>query len=283
MVFMALRSPIYLDVETLLSQAEYFDVQVPQQAEIVEKTVRKRSGGGKAGLGGVGVDASIGSDVEYQSTYTLAPRQKATVSKVIDSLLADDHIKTHFDANTTLTKDDLVEVEGTARITSASVAGKLFYIIGQVMADASGDLDAMLNIDADGPEVAEQLKRVYLQNELLPIPILLELSGSPLPQRVYVNVRPDHFVDAASANRVEGHVRVLGTVSQLIEDGLEGYASAENWLLHDWEFLMRRLAMTKIDEAVKDLFDQLDLGLPAEDVHAYISGPAVVIDAIALY
>lgn len=59
MASMALRAPIYLDVETLLSQVEYFDVQVPQQAEIVEKTVRKRSGGGKAGLAGVGLDALL--------------------------------------------------------------------------------------------------------------------------------------------------------------------------------------------------------------------------------
>jgi hypothetical protein len=88
MSLMALRSALYLDTETLLSQAEHFDVEVVRQAEIVEKTVRKLTGGGRAGVGGVGVDASRGTDIEYQSTYTLAPTQKATVRKVIDSLLS---------------------------------------------------------------------------------------------------------------------------------------------------------------------------------------------------
>jgi hypothetical protein len=133
------------------------------------------------------------------------------------------------------------------------------------------------------PELAQQLKQVYLQNELLPIPILLELSGSTLPQRVYVNVRPDHFIDAASSNRAEGERRVLGTVAHLVPGGDGGYLSAEDWLLHDWENMMRRMAMLKLEDVVKQLVDQLDLGLPAEDVHSYITGPAVVIDAIALY
>lgn len=283
MVAMALRSPTYLDVETLLSHAEYFDIHVPQQAEIVEKTVRKRSGGGKAGLSGLGLDASVGIDIEFQSTYTLAPRQKAIVSKVIDSLITEDAIKVNPGEHTSLSKDDLVEVEGCTRITSASLAGKMFFILRRVMADAQGDLDAMLDLDADDPQVLEQLKRVYLQNELLPIPMLLEMSGSSLPQRVYINVRSDHFIDAASANRVEGEIRVLGTISRLVPGGEDGFLSAEDWLLHDWEYLMRRLAMTRIDQVVKELFDQLDLGLPADDLHAYITGPAVVIDAIALY
>lgn len=174
-------------------------------------------------------------------------------------------------------------MEGQTRIAAASLDGKIFFILRRLMTDAEGDLEAMLTLDADDPAVVQQLKQVYLGNELLPIPILLELSDSTLPQRVYVNVRPDHFVDAASSNRVEGEMRVLGTVAHLVPAGAEGYLSAEEWLLHDWEHMMRRLAMTKLDEVVKHLFDQLDLGLPAEDVHSYITGPAVVIDAIALY
>lgn len=256
---MALRSPLYLDVETLLSQAEYFDVEVPQQSEIVERTIRKRSGGGKVGMAGVGVDASRGTDIEFQSSYTLAPREKATVSKVIDSLMKMDAIKLNPNGTTALSKDDLIEVEGTTRITSASLAGKVFYMFRRVMTEGDGDLDEMLELQANDPHVVEQIKRVYLQNELLPLPILLQLTGSELPQNVYVNVRPAHFIDAASANRVEGEMRVLGRVSKLIPGGKEGYLSTEEWLLYDWEYLIRRLAMTRMDE-LKGLFDGLGLG-----------------------
>lgn len=282
MVFMALRSPIYLDIETLLSHAEYHDIDVPRQTEIVEKTTRKRSGGGKAGVSGLGLDASMGTDVERQSAYTLAPREKATVSRIIDSLIAEETVKVDPDEQTALSKDDLVEVDGTTRITSASIAGKMFYALRRLMTGAE-DLEAMLDLDANDPQVVEQLKRVYLGNELLPIPILLEMTGTHLPQRVYVNVAADHFIDAASANRVEGEMRVLGTVSRLVPGGNEGFLSAENWLLHDWEYMFRRLAMLKIHDMVKDLFSELDLDLPQDDVYGHITGPAVVIDAVALY
>lgn len=41
--------------------------------------------------------------------------------------------------------------------------------------------------------------------------------------------------------------------------------------------------MLKIHEMVKDLFSDLDLDLPEDYVHGHIAGPAVVIDAVALY
>ena len=100
---------------------------------------------------------------------------------------------------------------------------------------------------------------------------------------MYINVAANNFLDAASANRVEGQVRVLGTVSRLVPGGNEGFLSAEDWLLHDWEYMLRRLAMVKIHDMVKDLFSDLDLNLPEDDVHGHIAGPAVVIDAVAIY
>lgn len=58
---MTLRSPSFLDLETLLSQAEYHDIDVPVVQDIVETTVSKRSGGGKAGLGAIALSGSAGS------------------------------------------------------------------------------------------------------------------------------------------------------------------------------------------------------------------------------
>ncbi|TDC45046.1 hypothetical protein E1281_31640 [Actinomadura sp. KC345] len=280
---MALRSPIYLDTETLLSQAEYYDIEVPRQAEIVEKTVSKRHRDEKASVQDKAGDELADTDVEHQSTYSLKPREKATVSKVIDALIADAAIKVNPDGNTAFNKDDLIEIEGNARITAASLAGKMFFIFRRLMDTAEGDLESIFNFDVEDVPVVEQLKQVYLRNELLPVPILLELTGSSLPQKVYVNVRPDHFIDEASADRIESEMRVLGSISRLIPTGDEGYLSAEEWLLYGWEHMMRRILMTQVDDIVKNLADQLDLNLPAEDVHASIAGPAVVINAIALY
>ncbi|WP_329170755.1 hypothetical protein OG939_35675 [Streptomyces sp. NBC_01685] len=281
---MALRSPIYLDTETLLSQAEYYGLKIPQQAEIVEKSVRRQAGGGKAGVGAFGLEASKGTDVEFQSTYSLQPKQKATFSKLIDALINDaDAVKVDPDGETPLVRDDLVQIEGTTRITAASLAGKMFFILRRLMDTVDANLESLRNLDLEDLPFAEQLQQVYLQNELLPIPILLELTGSNLPQKVYVNVPPDHFLGEASANRIEGELRVLGSISRLIPGGGDGYLSAEQWLLHDWEHMMRRFMMLDVDDHVRQLVSHFDLDLPAEDVHSHIAGPAIIVDAIGLY
>ncbi|MGQ4344023.1 DUF6414 family protein [Streptomyces sp. SAS_275] len=289
---MALRTPLYLDTETLFAQADYHEIEVPQREEIVEKTTRRRSGGGKLKLGtgaaSAGVDASRGSDIERQSTYSLEPSLKANISKVIDGLMAIEAVKTRPAPGTVLALDDLVEIAGTTRITAASHFGKLFYILRQILEDTNledlEDLPATLS-EAD-PRLQEHMKRVYLGNELLPVPVLLELERSGLPQKVYVNVDPNHFINDASANRVEGDLRVLGTVSRIIDESPDGYLSAEEWLMSGWEHMLRRIFMTQVDDVLTELRESwadVGIALPSGDVNAYISGPAVVVNAIALY
>lgn len=66
-------------------------------------------------------------------------------------------------------------------------------------------------------------------------------------------------------------------------EGQDGYLSTEDWLLLDWEYLMKRLLMTEISDKVRELVDTLKIDLPAKDVHAWITGPAVILDAVAVY
>ncbi|MCX4673596.1 hypothetical protein OG453_44380 [Streptomyces sp. NBC_01381] len=282
---MALRSPSFLDLETLLSQAEYHDINVPKPEDIVETTLRKRSGGGKLGVGALALNGSAGSDVQYQSTYSLEPREKATVSRVIDDLVSQDAVLVNPVGDSALSRDVLIEIEGTARITAVSVLSKVFFLFRRLM--IARDIDALnelANLDMEDAAVAEEIRRVYLENELLPLPVLLELTESSLPHKVYVNVRPDFFIDEASADRIEGDLRVLGSVSKLIPAGQ--FRVTDEWLLYGWEFLMRRIMMAQLQDDLEEVTAQLQrlgLNLPDDDVHAYISGPAVIIDAIALY
>jgi hypothetical protein len=101
-----------LDTDTLLGHADYHEVEVPQREEIVEKTTNRRSGGGKLKLGaggmGAGAEASRGSDVERQSTYSLESNSKAKISKVIDSLIEMGAFKSRPTPETVLARDDLV-------------------------------------------------------------------------------------------------------------------------------------------------------------------------------
>lgn len=212
---------------------------------------------------------------------------KATISKVIDGLIAESAVKRPVGSGpTALARDDLIELEGLTRITSASHFGKMFFILRRVFEGANlADLEDLATTFTES-DLQDGMAQVYLRNELLPIPVLLELEGSALPHRVYVNVDPNHFVDSASADHVEGDLRVLGTVSRLIDGSSDGYFSAEQWLMSGWETFLRRTFMAQIDDALdalREAWAAAGVTLPREDVSAYISGPAIVVNAIALY
>lgn len=192
---MALKNPVYLDLETLLAQAEYNDVRAPVQADIVEKTVKQRSGKANLGYGGLGAGGSTGSEVEFQTSYTMTPTEKATVSKIIDGLIRAD-VVSMVPVSKSLVKDDLFELEGTARITAASLAGKLFNLLFQYLKDIDQDITNIQFTDI-APDIKQLMQKVYLGNELVPIPLLIELENTGLEQKVFVNLRPSFFIENA--------------------------------------------------------------------------------------
>ncbi|WP_157053171.1 DUF6414 family protein [Kocuria salsicia] len=278
---MALRRPVYLDAETLMALSDYHDLDVAQLTEVVEKSSKKRSAKATAGWGMLSGGGELGKDVELQTSYTIEPSEKATVSKVIDGLIAAGHtVEASPDA--TLQKDDIIEVEGEVRLTAASLAGKMLYVLRKYLESTDQDIRELDFGDVE-PEVLALFQSVYLGNELVPIPLLVDVAGTELGPRVLVNLRPNLFVESAMIDQIEGERRILGTIRNIVEEGNDGYLSTENWLLSGWEYLLRRMVMTQIDHTVQDLVDALAIDLPAKDVHAWISGPAIILDAVAIY
>ncbi|MEZ0493274.1 hypothetical protein AB2L28_13620 [Kineococcus sp. TBRC 1896] len=263
--------------------AEYHDIDVPRKASITEKKIRERGSLGQGDDGAFGNAASGRINIEYQTTYELNPSNKVTASKIIDGLIKSKAVITQPAESITVEKDVVFELEGCTRITAASTAGKMLHIIRRLIERSDTSFDEVFALQADDPEVAEELRKVYLGNELLPIPVLMELTGCDLPRKIYINVRPNHFVDAASADKIEGRLRILGTVSHVIAGGPDGFLSAEEWLLNGYEYLFKRTLMTKLHGTVENLMSAFDLDLPADDVHGHITGPAIVLDAIAIY
>lgn len=73
-----------------------------------------------------------------------------------------------------------MEREGTTRITTASLAGKLFHIVRKAMGEApvgtSGEVNdwmARLNFDAAAPFHLRDTSQRYLNGKLVPVLILL--------------------------------------------------------------------------------------------------------------
>ncbi len=277
---MPLRSPLYLDLETLTALAEYHEVEVPRAEEIVERTVRKRSGRASAAVAGIGGAVEGGRDVEVQRSYSLTPKDKVVVSRAIDELVREGHVS-QLDDQTRLQRGTWVEVEGVARMTTASLVGKLLYVLRDALQSSDVDMSNLEFADV-APDVLKRAKEVYIGGELVPMPILLEIAPAAHDTaRVYVSLEPGLFVDDAAQERIEGAVTILGVVDRVIP--ADEYFSAEQWILHGYEWLLRRLLLPRVDDVARQLVDSLTLDLPADDVSAYFSGPAIVIKGTALY
>ena len=122
-----------------MALGDYHGLDMPRLTDVVEKAVEKRSGNAKASFAGIGGGAELGKDVELQSSFTIAPTEKASVSKVIDGLLAGDHT-VPVSEEAVLKKDDIVEIEGLVRLTAASLAGKMLYILRKYLESTDQDI-----------------------------------------------------------------------------------------------------------------------------------------------
>lgn len=279
---MGLRSPIFLDSETLLALAEYHGVDWPRPETIVEKSVRNKEAGASVGYRAVSAHGSIADNVEFQSTYALEPKEKATTSKVIDGLFKSDVVRVPSGSNQ-LWQDDLVEVEGKVSITTASMVGKMFYLVRTLLEADGVDINGLEDLHLDSPGVQAKIKDLYLRNELPPVPILVKVTGPSTDEAIYASLNPGCFVGDAALDRLEGTHRILGTVQHIVEAGSDGYLATDPWLLSGWEYLMRRLLMAQLGDQVKEMAAALDIDLPDDDAHGWIEGPAVVLDAVAIY
>ncbi|OFR91177.1 hypothetical protein HMPREF2863_05045 [Micrococcus sp. HMSC067E09] len=281
---MPLRNPLYLDAESLYAYAQYSQIEPESIKDVVERHRNTKEATAKAGVPGANAQGGGALEVEVQHSYTLAPKQKAAVSRSLDELIREEAILTLGGQDRAPEKDDLVHAEGRLVMTPTSLAGKMLEFLRQHIGDDDGTVSALMA--GEGlPDAAlgKVLRDAYFKGTLPNIPLLMELRGTGYQGRVFVSLPPSGFVDVAQAEHIEGNRRVLGQVEELIGGGNEGYLSAEKWLLSRWDYMMRRLMMAQMTGTVEKLIDNLGIELEVHDVHATLQGPAVILNAVMVY
>ncbi|WP_245642982.1 IS110 family transposase [Piscicoccus intestinalis] len=177
----------------------------------------------------------------------------------------------------------LAAVDGQVSITAASLVGKMFYLFRTLLESDGVAIDSLDDLDFESPAVQTKFKDLYLRNALPPIPVLVRVAGSSYEGAIYVSLDPGYFVGDAAQDLLEGSHRVLGTVRHIVADGDDGYLATDPWLLAGWEHLLRRLLMAHLGDQVQSLTSELDIKPPEDDAYGWIKGPAVVLDAVAIY
>ncbi|MCG7310977.1 hypothetical protein [Brachybacterium sp. ACRRE] len=326
---MPLRSPRYLNRTDFYDHADYHDIDIPRRVEILARTSTNRSGGAKLGLQSIGLpiglEGQLGDSVELQSAYVLEVGEKSSFSRVLDAMEDEGQaaltrlpLPGGEDQRWVTSRDQLVELTGTMKLSPVSSIGKIMNVMFQLVGHKDIDLNEIFsrpsseatgrpspdeadgeNLAADEPtaptdpenipaQAQEIFKAVYLRNEIPEIPTLfkLELDEEDAPWSVFINCEPGHFVGdgAAATDSIEGEVTVVGVVREFVgEDPSDGFISTEPWTLHGWERTMRAMLRTRMDDLVQSLIPQFDPGWQAGDESYYIKGPAVVIDAVAIF
>lgn len=326
---MPLRSPRYLNRTDFYDHADYHDIEIPRRVEIVARTSTNRSGGAKLGLQSIGVpfglEGQLGDSVELQSAYVLEVGEKSSFSKVLDAMEKEKQaalttlpLQGEGDQRWVASRNQLVELTGTMKLSSVSSVGKIMNVMLQLVGHRDVDLDEVFlkpssetaersmldgadaeSLDANESSVLtdsenipaqaqEIFKAVYLRNEIPEIPTLfkLELDEEDAPWSVFINCEPGYFVGdgAAATDSIEGEVTVVGVVREFVgDDPSDGFISTEPWTLHGWERTMRAMLRTRMDDLVESLIPQFDSEWQAGDESFYIKGPAVVIDAVAIF
>lgn len=317
---MPLRNPYYLNRGDFYDHADYHDIEIPHRVEVLARTTTNRSGGAKFGLQSlgipIGVEGQLGDSVELQSAYVLEVGEKSSFSKVLDAMEDEGQaaltrlpLPGIGDQRWTISLDQLVELKGTMKLSPVSSVGKMMNVVLQLVGhedidladllsgptpdeadhEAVGGDESMATGSEDIPEQGQAiLKAVYLRNEIPAIPTLfnLEIEDQDAPWSVFVNCDAGHFVGpgAAATDSIEGEVTVVGVVREFVDDDpSEGFISTEPWTLHGWERTMRGMLRPRMDELTESLIPQFDSTWQAGNTSYYIKGPAVVIDAIAIF
>jgi hypothetical protein len=211
------RSPLYLDIETLVPLANYHNIEVMIEVAVTRRDLGQRSG--KAGLKatipvpgspGFEIGGSKGSESEVTQAQTVKDHPTNALNRLLDALASNEDVVTDLSADA-ITRRQLVELDGDWRISPATDVGSF--------------LAAMVAMVAQNPSV--------LKNSEPPAEFFALMTPGTIPESVVLDTTLDDaqetrvlvlldsgcLVGQAGLDDVEGERTVFGQVDSIIAEG----------------------------------------------------------------
>jgi hypothetical protein len=269
------RSPLYMNVDLLKNMADYYDIPVPEDAQVTRKTTDQhnrnlaiekviKAGGGSSGT------------AELTEVYETRLRPVRLLNDVIDNLLREDQV-------TDLTQDPESEIlhrrpllfEGEIKLSGAA---KLATFIGPMIVQ-------MLNQVRSGAEGFELDKAEFLgkftSTDPSSEPQVLIAQVDERDEKFVMIVQPDYIIgNERSVEDVLGEQFIFGLVEKIVPPG-RSY-SLERYLLPGMNRNIRRMIPDgKMDELLEKLPEEIAGTVGKDDVE--IPGPLFVINVAVIY
>lgn len=266
---MPMRNPIYLDQALMQNAADYFGVPYDLEAKVTESGTRPSTvtGSAKSGL----IDGSDDMVAAFQTSYEIPAKPLRMMNDVIDQVDRSNDLKTEVDLSLSVTKGDVIELQGSLKLSAASEVGSILSKIIPVVAAAKGKISA-----AQQATMAASM----LAGASIPKRQLFELElDSDSETRVFLSIDHSHFFRTNSFDDIEADVSVFGTVERIVNENAS--MSFDRWILPDVDRSLRRMMQKQgLDKMLEGVNEMMDIDL---DEAKSAQGPAIEIRVMAIY
>lgn len=269
------RSPLYLDLETLVPLANYHDIEVMVDVQLSQRDLGQRSGGGGVrasiplpGSPGIEFSGSKGSEAEVTQARTIKDNPASALNRLVDALTREGDLITEL-TDRAITRRQLVELEGDWEVSPAT--------------DIGGFLAGMVRLMSQNPAA--------LSSKEVPPEFMSLMTAGPTGGPTVLDCRlddddqtqvlallsSDNITHGNTLDDLEGDRSVFGYVDTVVADG--GEYSLEKFFLSGLGRAVRRAF--KPADLLPGMSEMLGREVTSNDLS--VKGPLIVVKAVAVY
>lgn len=270
------RSPLYLDIETMIPLANYHDIEVMTDIAVSQRDRGERSG--RAGLTvslpipgspGIDVGGSGGSETEVTQERIVKSHPADALNRLLDSLQREGELSNDL-INGQVRRHQIVEIDREWEISPATDIGSILTPLISVIA-------ANPAIMAASEPPAEVISSLMGSQSTQGRVVLDATPEGDVGPRVLVLLESDQLVGKATLDDLTEERTVFGQVDAFVAEG--GTYSLEKFFLSGISRGIRRsFPLENILSGFKPM-----LGREVSPSDLKVAGPVVVVKAIAIY
>ena len=256
--------PVYVDSDLVQDLLDGLGVERPVSVEIETVSTAGKSGGGKAGVSGLGIQGERESSTQRRETFTKRSRPSQLLETAIEGLRESDQlVDLTLEPDTAIPRRSIVEVTGEVEVSEISDVPSLMRSFAPFIEGGLVDTD-------DVPPEFVQL----LTGEADSGPLLLHVETDAVP--ILLRGDTKWVLDGKEVDDVEGELTVLAYVERVVAP--EQRVPLDRYVMPGMNRAMRRKLgregildlLSKVsDNHSDDILDFIGPGLVARPVGVY--------------
>jgi len=274
---MAFRNPLYLNYELLSNLADYYEIELPAEAQVTRKNVAERTN--RAGVSKVvDVGGERVATEEVTEVFNRQARPVRAMNDVVDGLIQDGGlVDLAGHPSLPVGQRDVVQLEGELALSPATEIGAVMAVMIPKIMMVVGTPG--LDEEAIKTEAAREI--ILGGGAGAGVPHIFSMDTEVPDTRVVVVADPAYLFGSTKIDDLDGEHTVLATVDQLV--GVDRRYSLERHLLPGVNRSVRRAIQARggVSSMIASSSGLLGRNLDPEELQ--VNGPALVLTTVAIY